>query len=124
MHKAACVIHVRYALEMPGSMYSSDTTKSPKMHPADAYNVCNICAFPMLHVASGLRCENASALFGFGNWINGVRMSWCRPVICRRRKCFPKNNFLFFYFYKHKFFDNIQQFATKMVSTYNSTKQA
>ena len=75
MHKAACVINARYALEMRGSMYSSGTTKSPKMHPADAYNICNICAFPMLHVASGLRRENASTLFGFGNWINGVRMS-------------------------------------------------
>jgi len=31
---------------------------------------------------------------------------------------------IFFFFYKRKFLDNIQQFATKMVSTCNLTKQA
>ena len=32
--------------------------------------------------------------------------------------------FIFFIFFERKFLDNIQQFATKMVSTCNLTKQA
>ena len=36
----------------------------------------------------------------------------------------PRNNIKDFFLYKHKFLDDIQQFATKMVSTCNLTKQA
>ena len=80
-------ICVGNALEMRGLMYIVQVLLNRRKCTRPMLIIYVICAFPMLHIASGLRRENASALFGFGNWINGVRMSGCRPVICRRQKC-------------------------------------